>query len=1057
MIKEILLKFINENIKNKSQNLFILKGIDFVEDVVEIYSDLRLDLFDLENISKKEVYRSINDMIHNNQAILVSYVEYLFLVENKISEILHINEYNFNIIDFNFFGNYYLAKNFNKDKISKVIEDVYNYERESIYQRIFSNIFYKEGLFLYNLIPIDNNSINNFVSYNKEMIEINNVQLKYIESNDYDLKTDLDLEQNSIDFVNKIERREPIRLSINNVNVKSVYKFLLSSLGKNNINVQFTKFKEHKPSYIENYLEILHRLNSDYNFRDIDIYSDIDNQENTTKSVSQEEIINEIYINAKSASEGNRFFDNFITAPTGGGKSIMFQIPAIILAEKYKLMTIVVSPLIGLMNDQIYNLERMTDSAATINSEYTPQEKDEIKTKIAEEKISILYLSPETLLANSDIKSIIGNRKIGLIVIDEAHTVSTWGKSFRPDYWFLGDYLKRLRKKDNNFSIVAFTATATYGGPDDMYFDIIDSLFLNIKKPFIGKVKRDNISFKINKHIKNSEYQLEKNNKVVNELNDLFKNNKKTLVYFPFKSTLNEVYGKLSIQIRDKVGKYTGTLDKYDKNENLELFRDSKKIGMLATKAFGMGIDINDIQYIYHYAPTGNLSDYVQEIGRAARKKEINGIAQTDYFKEDFRFIDKLYGLSSIKKYEVVGVLEKILSIYHRENKRNLLVAPEDFSHVFEKTNDDEIDKRIKSVLLIIKKDLEVDRSLESHALVFRPSSLFTKGLFLIKDSEYSHVIKNDLENYLRIHTRKEDLNHFDNDVYHQYPGNVYTLDFKSLWQDQFREMSFAQFKFKFLNPDGNIPFSWFFHSKIILKIKNKDNNNFSQVLEIFRDFIDELKVTLLEISSEAKYFSMLEISKKFSNRNKFKQISDAQFEVLVKNTINLLNELEMNNNFGMANFLSYDTKKDKYILKGNVFTSKIEKLKRNAAILFKNDMQKNEKLIIEDSKQNNKMNKLISTILAQVFEMLKLSEYEIIAGDNPEFFVRINSENSLLKMINNYYRSPTIEKIKNRHEYSIKLMDYFFTKLSDDEERWQMIEDYFIGKDIVSIYDIYK
>ena len=97
--------------------------------------------------------------------------------------------------------------------------------------------------------------------------------------------------------------------------------------------------------------------------------------------------------------------------------------------------------------------------------------------KIKDKEISILYISPETLLSRSDIENLIGDREIGLFVIDEAHIVTTWGKSFRADYWYLGTYLQKLRK-NKQFPIATFTATAIYGGPEDMYLETKGSLNL---------------------------------------------------------------------------------------------------------------------------------------------------------------------------------------------------------------------------------------------------------------------------------------------------------------------------------------------------------------------------------------------------------------------------------------------------------------------------------------------------------------------------------------------------------------------------------------------------
>lgn len=156
--------------------------------------------------------------------------------------------------------------------------------------------------------------------------------------------------------------------------------------------------------------------------------------------VSQESIIANLVEEVENCGESRDFRDVFVTAPTGAGKSVMFQVPAIYLAEKYNLLTIVISPLIGLMNDQVKTLElKNYKHAKTINSDISPIVKQDIISKVSEGEYHILYISPETLLSRSDVEQLIGDRTIGMIVIDEAHIVTTWGKQFRPDYWYLGD------------------------------------------------------------------------------------------------------------------------------------------------------------------------------------------------------------------------------------------------------------------------------------------------------------------------------------------------------------------------------------------------------------------------------------------------------------------------------------------------------------------------------------------------------------------------------------------------------------------------------------------
>ena len=156
-----------------------------------------------------------------------------------------------------------------------------------------------------------------------------------------------------------------------------------------------------------------------------------------TREVSQEQIISDIIAQIELCRAGERYRDIFVTASTGAGKSLIFQFPAIWFAEKFRLFTIVISPLIGLMDDQVKNLRKIYAPVETFNSGTPPLVKKNIMQRISAGEVNILYISPETLLARSELEQLIGARTVGLIVIDEAHIVTTWGKQFRPDYWYL--------------------------------------------------------------------------------------------------------------------------------------------------------------------------------------------------------------------------------------------------------------------------------------------------------------------------------------------------------------------------------------------------------------------------------------------------------------------------------------------------------------------------------------------------------------------------------------------------------------------------------------------
>ena len=246
-------------------------------------------------------------------------------------------------------------------------------------------------------------------------------------------------------------------------------------------------------------------------FRTISFYKNPDLDKEVVE-ISQGQIIREIIRqaeNAYDAEKGKSFRDIFITASTGAGKSVMFQIPAVYLAEKYNKLTIIIEPVKALMQDQ---KEKLISSGYTrveaFNSDLITQvEKEAVLKRIKDGEVDLLYLSPETLLSYS-IETIIGEREIGLLIVDEAHIVTTWGVGFRPDYWYLGNYINRLRhraqvnrsekRKIYHFPVCAFTATAINGGIDDSVGETIISLYMENPVKYIGYTKRQDIKFKIN-------------------------------------------------------------------------------------------------------------------------------------------------------------------------------------------------------------------------------------------------------------------------------------------------------------------------------------------------------------------------------------------------------------------------------------------------------------------------------------------------------------------------------------------------------------------------------
>ena len=843
---------------------------------------------------------------------------------------------------------------------------------------------------------------------------------------------------------------------IENNNKFTLLKFLtaLNSLG---INIKEARIeaKAQKPELYNKYLEILKRKNEKFDFKNINIYKDPFNSKELV-SLNQSVIIDKIYTNIIRAQNGEGVRDIFVTAPTGAGKSILFQIPAIMAAEQNGLITIVISPLIALMNDQIVNIQCMTKCAATINSDYTPFEKERTKEKIKNGEISILYISPETLLSNSDITTFIGDRKIGLLVIDEAHTVATWGKNFRPDYWYLGDYLDALRHRNRfSFPIATFTATATISdGADDMYHDIIESLNMTVDTPFIGDVKRSNIAFDINVCKKDHAYEEEKDKVVLERLNNYINGKEKTIVYFPYVSKLNEIANCLSSH---KIGRYYGNLDKSEKEETLQNITSGEINTVLATKAFGMGIDVEDIKNIYHFAPTGNLADYVQEIGRAARKNSMIGIACTDYYEEDFRYINKLYGMSQITDYNIVGVLNKILYKYRSCGKRNFMIATEEFAHIFSAKDDQEIESKLKATMLAIKKDFA--RTSNYVPLIFKPRSMFTNGIFYIPDSKMAYVKSIGLDKYLTIKYNRAELKKMNGkSITVSYLGDVYTFNFKKCWEEKYNSfengMSFGMFKRAFFEIDDNninqlnIDKSAFV-DKMVLTIKAKYDNCFYNVISKSEWFLSKLKETLDDIKVANKHFTIKELATKLGTKlnNGMKQ---QKLEGIVDPLLNLFMDYDSNVHFGKYKFCAYNSVTDKYHIVSSFYNRIIDNIKKEIKShfdSFENDVER-VSLIDFSKDKNRKMRNNILLVSSQILEMLDLISYTFQNGDRPEFFIRVNSEKAIEKVLEkNNYSSPTLNSIRNLHYDSVKYMRHFFEDLNTDESRWDFIEDYFLGR----------
>ncbi len=288
--------------------------------------------------------------------------------------------------------------------------------------------------------------------------------------------------------------------------------------------------------------------------------------------------------------------DAFVLMPTGGGKSLCYQIPAL----KLPGITLVISPLIALMKDQVDSLRANGIEAEFINSSLLPEEISKIYQKIHAKKVKILYIAPERF-AIKNFQNFLKELEISLIAVDEAHCISEWGHDFRPDYRNLG-ILKKLFPQS---PLIALTATAT----NKVQKDIIKQLNIPHAQKFISGFNRENLKIKVIKK-KNAFAKLL-------DILDKYKNESSIIYCFSRKET-EEITENLKLNGFNARAYHAG-LEKEKRDLVQELFIKDEINIIVATIAFGMGIDKPDVRLVVHYTFPKTLEGYYQEIGRAGR------------------------------------------------------------------------------------------------------------------------------------------------------------------------------------------------------------------------------------------------------------------------------------------------------------------------------------------------------------------------------------------------------------------------------------------------------
>jgi ATP-dependent DNA helicase RecQ len=386
--------------------------------------------------------------------------------------------------------------------------------------------------------------------------------------------------------------------------------------------------------------------------------------------------------------------------PTGGGKSLCYQLPALVRHLRRGLLTVVISPLQALMKDQVDNLVRMTGTpfAAAIYGLLTPPERGEVMERVRLGDIAILYLSPEQLRSHS-VKKVLAQREIGCWVFDEAHCLSKWGHDFRPDYLYAARFIREFAEEQHLPlpPIACYTATAKPDVIEEItgYFDTGLHQHLHL---FEGGVERNNLSFDI--------LQVSAPQKPEQAL-DIIRRHigedspGSALVYAAKRKTTEEIRDYLVTQGMIAEAFHAG-LAANEKRRIIDEFVAGEIPVICATNAFGMGIDKSDIRLVLHYDIPGSLENYLQEAGRAGRDlNPAHCILLYDPADAETQF--KLGAASEINKDEIQHIL-RCLKRGKRSRDNEIVITTqellrdEEMSDVFEKS-DPAGDTKIKTAV----------------------------------------------------------------------------------------------------------------------------------------------------------------------------------------------------------------------------------------------------------------------------------------------------------------------------------------------------------------------
>lgn len=361
---------------------------------------------------------------------------------------------------------------------------------------------------------------------------------------------------------------------------------------------------------------------------------------------------------ARAAVEGQSLLAIF---PTGGGKSLTFQLPALIAGRTVHGLTVVISPLQSLMKDQVDNLaERGITDAVTINGLLDPITRALAIQRVQDGEASLLYIAPE-MLRSKTIEKILLARHVVRFVIDEAHCFSSWGQDFRVDYLYISKFIREYQQKKGckqAIPVSCFTATAKQKVIQDIYDYFKNELWLNLKL-YASKATRTNLRYAV-VHADTDEEKYQKLRALLSEYDC------PAIVYVARTRRTLDLSARLT---RDGYSAlpFNGKMEKEEKVANQDAFMSGRVRIIVATSAFGMGVDKKDVGLVIHYNISDSLENYVQEAGRAGRDPQLNAQCYVLYSDND---LDKHFVLLNQTKLSISEIQQVWMAVKKMTKQR---------------------------------------------------------------------------------------------------------------------------------------------------------------------------------------------------------------------------------------------------------------------------------------------------------------------------------------------------------------------------------------------------